>query len=113
MISGRRFPARVGQTRARVEQASESEHDSLLAYLQRNALPVAGPDEPADTPNGELFEQQCATCHQLPSPQAHTADEWGVVIARMQANMAMMDVPTLSDDHLQRLTRYLTERSGT
>lgn len=98
---------------ARTEPVSEADEDSLLAYLQRNALPVAGPDEPADTPSGELFQRECGICHQLPSPEAHTAEEWGRVLARMQANMAMMDVPPLTDEDLQRLTRYLEERAGT
>lgn len=98
---------------ARTERPSEADEDSLLAYLKRNALPVAGPDEPAATPDGELFEQQCGVCHQLPAPGAHTAEEWGAVLARMQANMAMMDVPPMTDEEIQRLTRYLERRSDT
>lgn len=97
---------------ARAERLSDADADSLLAYLQRNALPVAGPDEPTDTPDGHVFEEYCATCHQLPSPDAHTPGEWEVILARMQANMAMMDVAMPSDEDLQRLTRYLADRSG-
>jgi len=87
--------------------------DSLVAYLQRNAMPVAGPDELGTGPEREFFASRCGFCHETPSPGAHTAAEWPAVVARMRANMAMMSVRPLSEEETRRVVRYLEERAPT
>jgi cytochrome c5 len=81
--------------------------DSLLAYLKRNALPVAKPGEIGDSPAAQVFVAKCSVCHETPSPTAHVADEWDGVIARMQSNMARMGVPQLGVDDLNQITAFL------
>lgn len=86
---------------------SPEQVDSIVTYLERNALPVARPGEVGDSPTARLFAQKCSVCHQMPSPKAHTADEWEGVVARMQANMARMDVKPLLPEQVQQITSYL------
>lgn len=85
--------------------------DSILAYLQRNALPVARPGEVGSGPEARLFVERCSVCHETPSPNAHTAAEWQDVVARMQSNMARMDITTLAPEELDRITSYLQSRT--
>lgn len=96
---------------ARTELPSPADTDSLVAYLQRNALPAAGFEEPLDTPDGRLFARVCRSCHELPAPAAHTPEEWNAVIGRMRANMVAMDVPPITDEENLRIVAYLQERS--
>ena len=86
---------------------SAEDTDTLIAYLQRNALPVAYPGELADDPDTEFYVDQCSICHETPSPGAHTPAEWGAVVARMQANMLLMDVSPMDDVDLRRITGFL------
>lgn len=85
--------------------------DSIVGYLQRNALPVAGPGEVGSGPGAALFTEKCSVCHQTPSPNAHTAAEWPEVVARMQSNMARMDITALTPDELDQITRFLQGRT--
>jgi mono/diheme cytochrome c family protein len=86
--------------------------DTLLAYLQKHALPVARPEELTDGPDRDLFVEKCSTCHETPSPRAHTAAGWPAVVARMRANMAAMDVPPLTDAETDRIVAYLSARAA-
>jgi cytochrome c5 len=88
---------------------SPQQVDSIEAYLERNALPVASPGEVGDSPAAQLFAQKCSVCHQTPSPRAHAASEWEGVVARMQSNMARMDVKPLMPEQVQQITKYLQE----
>jgi cytochrome c5 len=86
---------------------SSDDTDTLIAYLQRNALSVAAPGDLGDDLETEFFIENCSTCHETPSPAAHTPADWGAVVARMQANMVLMDVSPLDDLDLRRITAYL------
>ena len=97
---------------ASTELPSREDNDSLVAYLQRNALQAAGPGEPLDTPEGSVFQRVCRTCHELPDPSAHTAEEWPGVIGRMRANMVFMDVPSMTEDESRQIATYLQGRTG-
>lgn len=97
---------------ATTELPSAADTDSLVAYLQRNALPAAGPGEPLDAPGGRLFVRVCRTCHELPSPGAHTPEQWNGVVGRMRANMVAMDVPPITDEEHRQIVAYLQERSA-
>ena len=81
--------------------------DSLQAYLTRNALPVAKAGEIPSGPEAALFVDHCTVCHQTPSPRAHTAPEWGGVVMRMQQNMRLMQVDTLTTDQLNGIESFL------
>ena len=96
---------------ASTELPSLEDTDSLVAYLQRNALPAATA-EPDTTAGGRLFVQACRTCHELPSPTAHTANEWAGVVARMRGNMLAMDVPQIDDEQYRQIVAYLGEHAA-
>jgi cytochrome c5 len=86
--------------------------DSITVYLQRHAMPVARPEELGTGPEREFFTSRCGFCHETPSPSAHLAAEWPQVVARMQANMAIMSVRPLSEEESRRVLQYLEERSS-
>jgi cytochrome c5 len=86
---------------------SPVERDTLIAYLQRNALPVVQPGELGDGPQVKLYVERCSVCHETPSPAAHSPEEWEPVIARMQANMSLMDVSPMDDSDRNRIVAYL------
>jgi cytochrome c5 len=86
---------------------SADQLDSLQAYLTRNALPVAKPGELPTGAEASLFESKCTVCHQTPSPKAHTAAGWDRVVPRMQNNMRMMEVDTLTDQQIQTIEAFL------
>jgi hypothetical protein len=94
---------------ASAQVPSVEDVDSLVAYLQRNAMPVARPEELGTGPENELFVSRCGFCHDTPSPSAHTAEEWPAVVARMHTNMAMMSVRPLSEEETRRVLSYLAE----
>ena len=81
--------------------------DSLGAYLTRNALPVAKAGDVPSGPEAAVFIGRCTVCHQTPSPRAHTAAEWGEVVPRMQQNMRLMQVDTLTTDQLNGIESFL------
>lgn len=97
---------------ASTELPSPEDSDSLVAYLQRNALPAAGLEQPDDTPGGRTVERVCRTCHELPAPSAHTPDEWAGVVARMRANMLAMDVPVITDEEYMQIVANLQEHAA-
>lgn len=86
--------------------------DSLLAYLKRNALPVVEPGSLPDTPASRLYVDRCAVCHQTPSPRAHTPSGWELVLDRMQENMELMKVDTLSLKVKERIRAFLEEHAA-
>jgi mono/diheme cytochrome c family protein len=96
---------------ASAQVPSVEDIDSLVVYLQRNAMPVAEPEELGTGPEREFFVRRCGFCHETPSPQAHTAEEWPAVVGRMHSNMAMMSVRPLSDEEAKRVVSYLRERA--
>lgn len=88
-----------------------SDVDSLLAYLQRNALPTVDPGELEAGPESRFFVEKCSLCHQTPSPDAHTAAEWEATVARMQANRQLTGMDPMSDSEQRRIVAYLAGRS--
>ncbi len=95
-----------------VEIPAQAEIDTLIAYLQRYALPTPEPGELTAGPGLDLFRQKCSVCHELPAPRAHTASGWDRVVAQMQAIMAVSDVTPLSNQELDAITGYLRERAA-
>lgn len=97
-----------GMASAQIPSAEDV--DSLAAYLQRHAMPVADLDELGTEGDVDLFVARCGLCHEPPSPSAHSAEEWAAVVARMRANMALMDVRPMADQDAARIVAYLQGR---
>ncbi len=94
------------------EIPSPADVDTLIAYLQKYALPVAQPGELTDGPGRELFIQKCSVCHELPSPRAFTARSWDRILGQMQGIMAVSDVQPLSSRELDGIGAYLRARAS-
>lgn len=73
-----------------------TELDSLLAYLERNAFPAASPGEIPPGPEKDVFESKCSACHEAPSPGAHTAAEWKLIVPHMEENMRLVGLDSLT-----------------
>ncbi len=83
----------MAEMMAGVKAPSEDETVAIIAYLRKHAQT---PLDPARYPevnraSGEAFRLACNQCHVLPDPKRHTAEEWRVVVARMQENMQWMN----------------------
>ena len=83
----------------------------MTEYVQKHAMPVAQPGEVGDSEDDLFFIRECAACHDIPSPSAHTAAEWPEVVARMRANATLQDVIPLDDEEAQRIVDYLSARA--
>jgi len=91
---------------------SAEDADSLLAYLQAHAMPVADPGEIGTGADATLYVQVCSRCHETPSPSAHTAAEWSAVVGRMDANMPRMGVDPMTADVRARIVSFLESRAS-
>ncbi|MBI4083665.1 MAG: hypothetical protein HY423_13755 [Candidatus Lambdaproteobacteria bacterium] len=93
----------------RVEAPGASEGAALLAYLQRNAMRPARPEElqAGDPADRAVFLGVCAQCHAPPSPSLHPPDAWLGIVARMQANMQLMDKPQPTPQQREAIVRLL------
>ncbi|HXG97940.1 MAG TPA: hypothetical protein VNJ06_12635 [Gemmatimonadales bacterium] len=89
-----------------VKSPSLAERFALLDYLTANALRVSGATLPAG-PGREAFAQVCSRCHALPDPRVHSRADWPTVFARMEQNMARMQVPPPSREQATDLLLYL------
>ncbi|MBF0282070.1 MAG: hypothetical protein HQM07_05840 [Zetaproteobacteria bacterium] len=60
--------------------------------------------------NSEGFRalsMNCAECHALPYPDAHTASEWPAVIAKMQSNRMQRGIGPIPASEMKLLHQYL------
>jgi len=55
----------------------------------------------------QLYEHYCSQCHTLPSPRAHTAQEWPSVVARMKQTMATQGKELPDNEQLEEILGYL------
>ena len=55
----------------------------------------------------QLYEHYCSQCHALPSPRAHTTQEWPLVVARMKQTMATQGKPLPDNEQLEVILGYL------
>jgi len=83
----------MAEMMAGVKAPAPEETQALIAYLQKNAQTPLDPRRypEVNRPSGEAFRLACNQCHVLPDPKRHTAQEWPVVVARMQENMEWMN----------------------
>ena len=62
-------------------------------------------------PGAKLFQQDCSQCHALPSPLAHSADQWSAVIERMRAHLRQYGGRDLSDEETKAILGYLKKHA--
>jgi mono/diheme cytochrome c family protein len=94
------------------EYPTPEQTDSMLAYLQGNAMIEAEPGELTAGDGRDLFLQKCAICHAPPSPRAHTAAGWDAIVAKMRGLMNIMDLPPISDREADAIAGYLRDRAA-
>lgn len=98
---------------ARSVVPTPADQDTLLAYVQEHALPTASEAEVPEGELGRIVTRNCAICHEVPDPDAHTVEEWEQeVVPRMQTNMARMSLPTLTEEEQSRILGWLREEAG-
>jgi cytochrome c5 len=97
-----------------IEAPSQQELDTLITYLQANALKVMEITEhpEMDSPAGIAFQQTCSRCHSLPDSGQHTADEWPTVVKRMTRNMTKMGMSVPDKTTLEEIVSFLQMHSG-
>jgi cytochrome c5 len=71
-----------------------NQRDELLLAAANVALPPPGVT-PADLPDpasrgGQLVANYCAQCHDLPTPQMHSATDWPSIARRMWLRMELL-----------------------
>lgn len=83
----------MAEMMAGVKAPDAEDTRAIVAYLRRHAQKPLDPARypEVNQPLGEAFRVACNQCHVLPDPQRHTAEEWRVVVARMQENMEWMN----------------------
>ena len=87
--------------------------DSITVYLQSHALPVAEEGRIPEGPDAEAYVRHCSLCHETPSPDAHRAEDWPEVVARMIRNMSLMGVEPLTERETEGILRFLREEAPT
>jgi cytochrome c2 len=93
----------------RLEAPSPAEAQTLLAYLLRFAmLPASRAELQAGDPfDRAAFQTECSRCHALPSPSLHPPEVWPGIVARMQANMQLMNKPQLTPQQRDAVVGFL------
>ena len=59
----------------------------------------------------DLLTTKCGVCHAVPSPVAHTAAEWPMVVMRMQGRRSAQGFAPLTDDEVSAITERLQENA--
>jgi len=90
---------------------SAEDQDSLFAYVTRHALPVADPAE-VEGPEAAQYIQTCSQCHEIPSPSAHTPEEWGLLVIRMDSYFGVMGVEPMTDAERAEIEAFLAGGDG-
>jgi len=93
----------------KIRRFTASERETLLQYLQQNALRIFSGQslQDAGSPGAERYKTVCNRCHVLPDPALHTAGEWPDVVERMRRNMKVMGKPAITDDERTEIADYL------
>jgi cytochrome c5 len=95
----------------RVPTPELGERIVLLDYLNGHALKVSKSALP-DTPEREFFQNTCAQCHELPDPRQHSAQDWYVVVRRMNQHMSAILGKELTNEEIEQIVRYLGRASA-
>jgi len=100
----------VRRERAAVPIPTAAEAAELLTYLRHFALLPADPRELAAAPpqGRAAFVGYCSACHALPSPRMHRAEDWPLVVARMEVLLVAVRSPGMGATDQQDIARLLT-----
>lgn len=69
------------------------------------------PDEQSQAFN--VYARNCSECHAPPLPDAHTADAWPNVIARMQQHLVERSMAPIAAADMLLLREYLETHAAT
>jgi hypothetical protein len=83
----------------------------MLDYLTANALRVSEGNLP-DGPTRQFFIDTCSQCHELPDPRQHSAQDWPVVVRRMNDHMQEILGTSITSDQIEQIVRYLGSAAG-
>lgn len=97
----------------RIQAPSSGEARALLAYLVRNSMVPALPEElaPGAQADRAVFETTCSDCHALPSPHLHPPEGWPATVARMDINRQNMDKQPITTQTRAAVLRFLLATS--
>jgi Dihaem cytochrome c len=59
------------------------------------------------TPDEVLFKQRCSDCHLPPLPLDRPANDWPVIVQRMQSHRITTGLTPLTDEEIRRIQAYL------
>ena len=104
---------RQGGMLLRVLMPPEQDHDILLDYLNSHALIPLDRERLGDLSDAAAiaFTETCSQCHGAPDPAQRSAEEWPMVVARMQTNMITAGKPT-PDEHTLKLIIDFLQQHG-
>lgn len=88
-----------------------AERTVILRYLSTHALRTSG----AALPEGagrNTYVEVCGRCHELADVRTHAAEDWGVVVARMQERMVAMLGAGMTAREQTEVLAYLTGTAG-
>ena len=77
---------------------------SLVGNLT-NGLPDSGSKE------AKFYKKHCGTCHSAVHPSTRTADEWGLVLRRVDLTGEHMPIPPMVEEEVELILGYLTKYS--
>ncbi len=83
---------------------------ALLDYLTSHAIKVSSATLP-DAPGRDVFQKTCNQCHELPDPRQHSAQDWVVVVRRIDGHMRDILHKELSSADTEAIVGYLSQVS--
>ena len=89
---------------------STAERQVMLEYLIENSLQVA--NALPSGPGRDFFRTTCTSCHDLPDPKVHSAEDWVAVVRRMMDHMQEIQGRSLTPEQFSRIVLYLETASG-
>ena len=77
----------------------------MTGQMPANSDNQSLPDQ--QSKEAQVYKHYCSQCHALPSPRAHTAQEWPLVVARMKQTMATQGKALPDNEQLEEILGYL------
>jgi len=86
----------------------------LGEYLSQYGQTIFKPTDhnDLDSPESQQFQQTCAQCHTLPSPDMHPANEWPRTVLRMKHHIRKADKSSPDDHQTQLIVTYLQKHAA-
>lgn len=111
----RRMRMMRGHPMMSIDHPSSQELEVLTEYLTAHAMKGVRAEDLAELtgPGAEPFREVCSSCHALPDPRQHSADEWPAVVARMARNMEAQQQRVPAQAVLDQIVAFLQASSKT